>query len=86
MLMGSLLRIFRGKCEIVLTESNESHDEDLRSLSKENRQQHPFPRGTENISVHLLPTRFLLCILLGRSIRKNIQLIRYLILHLNELK
>ena len=55
------------KSKIVLTQCDEGHDEDLGALSKEHRQQHAFPRGTENIPVHLLPPRLLLCILLGRE-------------------
>lgn len=52
------------QCKTVLTESDEGHDEDLGALSQEHRQQHAFPGGTENIPVHLLPARLLLCVLL----------------------
>lgn len=54
-------------CKAALTESDEGHYEDLGALSKEHRQQHAFPGGTENIPMHLLPPRLLLGILLERE-------------------
>lgn len=47
-----------------LTQRDERHDEDLRSLSEENGEQHAFPGWAEHIAVHLLPARLLLCIFL----------------------
>lgn len=43
------------KCVTALTECNKCHDKDLRALSKEHRQQHALPGGSEHITMHLLP-------------------------------
>lgn len=52
---------------MALTECDECHDEDLCALSQEHRQQHALPGGSEHITMHLLPPRLFLCILLGRN-------------------
>lgn len=43
------------KCVMALTERDKCHDEDLRALSQEDRQQHALPGGSEHITMHLLP-------------------------------
>lgn len=43
------------KYVMALTERDECHDEDLRALSQEHRQQHALPGGSEYITMHLLP-------------------------------
>lgn len=55
------------ECEKTLTECDECHDEDLRALSQEHRQQHALPGRSEHITVHLFPPWLFLCILLGRN-------------------
>lgn len=59
------------KCVMALTECDKCHDEDLRALSQEHRQQHALPGGSEDITMHLLPPRLFLCILLERNGRIN---------------
>lgn len=74
----------KGQCKSVLTESDEGHDEDLGALSKEHGEQHALPGGTENVPMHLLPSRLLLCVLLGRdgeSVNEATQL-----LHMKKVK
>ena len=38
-----------------LTESDEGHDEDLRALAQEHREQHALPGWPEHVPVDLLP-------------------------------
>ena len=47
-----------------LTKRDQAHEEDLDSTSQKNRQEHSFPRCTEDVAVHQLPSEFLLRILL----------------------
>lgn len=56
--------ISRCVCYVALTESDECHDEDLRSRPEENGEQHAFARWPEHVTVHQLPAKLFLSILL----------------------
>ncbi len=52
------------KCQPVLTEGDETHEEDLDPTAQEQREQHAFPRRTEHITMDQLPSKLLLGFLL----------------------
>ena len=64
-----------------LTESDESHEEDLQAASQEHWEQHTLPGRTENISVDELPAELLLRILLWKYRDEAYRLIHRKIKH-----
>lgn len=42
------------------TQCDKGHAEDLCARPEQHRQQHPLPRGTEDVAVHQLPTKLFL--------------------------
>ena len=46
-------------------QSDARHAQDLSSGSQQDRQQHPFPRRPEDVSVNQLPAEFLLSVFAG---------------------
>lgn len=47
-----------------LTKSNHGHEKDLHTTAQQQRQQHALARRPKHVSMHQLPTKLLLCILL----------------------
>lgn len=52
---------------VALTESDESHDKDLRARPEEDGEQHSFTWWPEHVAVHQLPAKLLLGILLENT-------------------